>query len=52
MTTLKIWLKDMLRNVPSKLADLGLNFASSVIATINGPGRPAGAVSLSQVRVS
>lgn len=38
MTTLKTWTKTKLRNVPRIVADLGLNFTTAVIATIDGSG--------------
>lgn len=38
MTTLMTWTKTKLRNVPNVLADIGLNFTITVIATISGPG--------------
>lgn len=37
MTTLMTWTKTKLRNVPNVLADIGLNFTTTVIATISGP---------------
>lgn len=46
MTNLKTWTKTKLRNVPHIAADIGLNFTTAVIATIDGlgdnrRGRPA-----------
>lgn len=38
MTSLKTWTKTKLRNVPHRAADIGLNFTTAVIATIDGPG--------------
>nr|WP_314433950.1 hypothetical protein [uncultured Brevundimonas sp.] len=38
MTRLKTWTKTTLRNVPRVAADLGLNFTTAVIATIDGLG--------------
>ncbi len=38
MTNLNTWTKTKLRNVPHCVADIGLNFTTAVIATIDGPG--------------
>lgn len=38
MTALKTWTKTKLRNVPCIVADLGFNFTTAVIATIDGSG--------------
>lgn len=39
MTNLKNWTKTKLRSVPHFAADIGLNFTTAVIATIDGLGR-------------
>jgi hypothetical protein len=38
MTNLNTWTKTKLRNVPHCVADIGLNFTTAVIATIDGLG--------------